>query len=918
MSVAYLNKLFLPATALMRRLRLGRKFALSGLVGGGLLLYLGFAAITQLQERVRVIESERAGVALLAQLVEWNKVLIDNRRIAITTAPGDESVRQRLTQQAAAIEKTLAGIEATVARSTPVFDMSAETRGLRQGWSDLQKNVAALPVDKDFAQKSFAAHAPEYDRLYAYMRDLGNKSRMALDPDLDLFYLGYPLANHTPRTAGITVRIAAYATLNVARGAVTPKDKLFYEVTEARLADTFGGVESMLNQSMKANPDIEKRLAKSFGDLKTASKSLVAFIRKNFIESESLTATQEQVAQAAQASIDAAWALVDRNRLEMDDLLAKRAEAAVLHRNALLLATLAAILLSLYLFVGMYLGVTGDVQVATQAAGAIAGGKLDNTIAVRSNDEVGQLCASLVTMQSNLLGRIEAEARIAGESLRVKNALDCVSSCVMIADLDGRIIYMNEAVHRMFRNGEAAIRRDIPDFDAAAVMGTSLDRFHRSAAMQNNLLSGLTQAHKASIEIGGRSYNLNAVPVIDAQGQRLGTAVEWVDRTAEVAAEGEVNGLVQAANDGDFSRRIAVEDKEGFLHALAQGMNGLMNTSELGLRDVVRVLGALARGDLTEKIGGEFRGTWGRLKDDANATVDKLGGIVTQIKESTDSINVASKEIAAGNANLSQRTEEQASSLQETASSMEELTATVKQNAENAEQANQLAAGASAVAVRGGAVVGQVVATMSSIHDSSKKIVDIIGVIDGIAFQTNILALNAAVEAARAGEQGRGFAVVASEVRNLAQRSAAAAKEIKDLIGDSVDKVGAGTRLVDEAGKTMEEIVGSVKRVTDIMGEIAAASQEQRAGIEQVNLAITQMDEVTQQNAALVEEAAAAAESMDEQARNLSTAVQVFRVDRNLAAQLPETAPRPAIVPGGRSDARLLRDTSSGRRASSR
>ncbi len=279
---------------------------------------------------------------------------------------------------------------------------------------------------------------------------------------------------------------------------------------------------------------------------------------------------------------------------------------------------------------------------------------------------------------------------------------------------------------------------------------------------------------------------------------------------------------------------------------------------------------------------------------------ESLKKIVGEVRGSSEAIGSGTKQIASGNADLSQRTEEQASSLEETASSMEELTSTVKQNAENAKQANQLAIGASAVAVRGGAVVGQVVETMSSINASSKKIVDIIGVIDGIAFQTNILALNAAVEAARAGEQGRGFAVVASEVRNLAQRSAAAAKEIKALIGDSVDKVGAGTKLVDQAGKTMEEIVTSVKRVTDIMSEITAASQEQSAGIEQVNQAITQMDEVTQQNAALVEEAAAAAESLEEQAQNLEAVVAVFNLGKAAAgasAQAAEKKGKPAAYP---------------------
>ncbi len=296
------------------------------------------------------------------------------------------------------------------------------------------------------------------------------------------------------------------------------------------------------------------------------------------------------------------------------------------------------------------------------------------------------------------------------------------------------------------------------------------------------------------------------------------------------------------------------------------------------LSEAVRVAQAVAGGDLGSRIDVTTRDETGQLLAALRDMNGSLVRIVSEVRSGTDNIATASGQIASGNQDLSSRTEEQASSLEQTAASMEELTSTVKQNADNARQANQLAVSASEVAVKGGAVVGQVVDTMASIDASSKKIVDIIGVIDGIAFQTNILALNAAVEAARAGEQGRGFAVVAAEVRNLAQRSAAAAKEIKGLIDDSVGKVQAGTSLVGEAGQTMQEIVGSVKRVTDIMGEITAASQEQTSGIEQINQAITQMDQVTQQNAALVEEAAAAAASLQEQAGGLVQAVSVFRL----------------------------------------
>lgn len=480
--------------------------------------------------------------------------------------------------------------------------------------------------------------------------------------------------------------------------------------------------------------------------------------------------------------------------------------------------------------------------------------------------------------------RAEAEARIAAENGRIKQALDGVTTNVMIGDNDLNIIYMNDAVSRLFREVEADVRKDLPSFDANNMIGTCIDLFHKNPSHQRNMLASLSATHTAELAIGGRTMRVIASPVFSDEGERLGTVVEWADRTQELAVEQEVQQVVDGALAGDLTQRISLEDKEGFFERLSSAVNELVGVAERVITDTVRVFGAMSGGNLTETIAGEYAGSFGQLKADANETIAKLTEIVGRIQTASNSVKTGADEISQGNTDLSQRTEEQASSLEETASSMEEMTSTVKQNADNAGEANQLAKAAREQAEKGGAVVRQAVDAMNEINASSKKISDIIGVIDEIAFQTNLLALNASVEAARAGDQGRGFAVVASEVRNLAGRSATAAKEIKDLIEDSGRKVDEGSRLVNDSGETLDEIVNGVKKVTDIVGEIAAASQEQSAGIEQVNKAVMQLDELTQQNAALVEEAAAASESMGEQADGLNQLIQFFTVDGGHAA----------------------------------
>jgi len=492
------------------------------------------------------------------------------------------------------------------------------------------------------------------------------------------------------------------------------------------------------------------------------------------------------------------------------------------------------------------------------------------------NDELGLLQNSVKSLQIKVGYDITEAREDAEKAQRIKQALDNVSSNVILADTSYNIIYMNQAVQDMFTGIEPELKKALPEFDAANLLNKNIDIFHKEPSHQRNLLDNLTTTYSSTIEIAGLTLVVTANPVVNDEGIRRGTVVEWQDRTQEVAVEKEVDHIVQAGMQGDLSQRIELEDKTGFFKQLGAGINDLVDVISDSFSSISFVMKALSEGDLTKTMSGEYSGEFANIQTTINSSMSRLEKMVGDIRSSAGQISSAANEISQGNTDLSQRTEEQAASLEETASSMEELTSTVKQNAENSRSANQLASGAREQAQEGGQVIESTILAMQEINNSSTKIEDIIGVIDEIAFQTNLLALNAAVEAARAGEQGKGFAVVASEVRSLAQRSAAAAKEIKVLIKDSVEKVEEGSRLVDDSGQTLSEIVTSVRKVSDIIAEIAASSNEQSAGIEQINMAITQLDEVTQQNAALVEEAAAASESMDDQSTSLNEMMTFF------------------------------------------
>ncbi|KZZ35800.1 MULTISPECIES: methyl-accepting chemotaxis protein [unclassified Oleiphilus] len=538
---------------------------------------------------------------------------------------------------------------------------------------------------------------------------------------------------------------------------------------------------------------------------------------------------------------------------------------------------------------------------AEYSADIVVGGRNLNLVVNPIVNDEGERIGTVVEWddQTEELKRLAKERSVANDNARIKQALDSVSANVMVANADRDIIYMNDAVISTLRNAESDIQKDLGNFNVNTLLGSSIDVFHKNPSHQKQLLESLTSEYSASLNIGGRNMDLVVNPITNDDNERIGTVVEWADRTNEVAIEQEIDRLVFAAANGDLSKRLDPEGKTGFFAKLAEGLNQTVGSADSFLADVGEVLSALSEGDLTKTISSEYRGSFGKVKTDVNATVTKLTEIITQIRESTSMVHEAANEISQGNADLSARTESQASSLEETAASMEEITSTVKESAGNASQANTVTSDAKLKAVAGGEVVHGAVGAMKEILASSHKINDIIGVIDEIAFQTNLLALNAAVEAARAGEHGRGFAVVAGEVRTLSQRSATAAKEIKDLIRESVNKVETGSQLVNDSGQTLADIVKSVEEVAVRVEEIATAAAEQNDGIGQINQAVMQMDDMTQQNAALVEEASASSEALSEQASALNQMVSFFRVGNHQAAifSAPASAPTSAPAP---------------------
>jgi methyl-accepting chemotaxis protein len=791
-------------------------------------------------ETVRMANAELTGARYSRELDQVMFEMIRHRAMASVVLNGDATRKDAVASVAAAVDKAAAELDAVEAEVGKELGTTADWQAIKSDWSSLKSRALALSPEDSFAQ-----HNELLRKVLDFNAAVTQSSGLARDPDKITSTLVGLSTGRMPEAVNRAGIVRDQATSGVLRGYLSEGDRVTIDMARRETMSLLSQIERQLGTIDASAPQVRAEVTPKFQQAKEAFSTYSAFVDQMLLKAQEVKVTGQAMFDAANSSIDGFVALSNVAYDVMYKEIEARASESATTRNLTVLTVAITIGLALALSWLITRALTGPMTRAINVFGAISSGQYNNDVSTTGADEVAQVLRALDDMQGKLRAQIETERAQAEENARVRAALDNVSSNVMVADASFKIIYSNPAARSMLNEAEADIRKDLPQFSAASVMGSHIDVLSKNPSADRRLYQDLRGSNTSETTLGRRTFRVIANPVNDAQGNRAGTVFEWTDRTQEVGVEGEMQSMLSAVLAGDLERRIGVEGKQGFFKSMSEGVNHL---------------------------------------------ADNMADVVRRVKGAASEVYRGAEEISQGNANLSQRTEEQSSSLEETASSMEEMTSTVKQNADNAGQANQLATAARDQAEKGGSVVSQAVKAMADINDASRRIADIIGVIDEIAFQTNLLALNAAVEAARAGEQGRGFAVVASEVRNLAGRSATAAKEIKELIQDSVKKVSDGSALVTQSGQTLEQIVASVKKVSDIVAEIAAASREQSSGIEQVNRAVMQMDELTQQNAALVEEATASSQAMADQARELNEMMSRYRVSG--ALETARSSPR--------------------------
>jgi methyl-accepting chemotaxis protein len=862
-------------------LSIRHKLAVIGVAAALAVLIPTLFYVRSLQVTVGVSEQELRGIAPLRETFSLLHGAQRFRDGSVSVAANGQGAGDR-DAAAAQVDAAIASLEALLPERSGFTRSNAALAAVKADWADMRAKAPGLDA-KGLLERDAQSAAVQFALLDA----LRDESAYVYTPYVDAYHLMYAGLVVGPNVGENIAILRARGVIAVgehgANGDVpatpVPVPDLLSIAGDLQVARTSATTfRGELAKSIAMLGDTGTPIAARARDAQTAIDAALAMGMEGLLVPGQPNVDAASWVAKTTAAVDAQYAL----QLAILDGLQTLSQAHLESARRQFIGTVIALAV-LILGVGYFSWRISSQLVSTLRygvvlSGRIADGTLDNRIHIERNDEGGQLLAGLKRMQEQLDASLTHEREAAAENARIRSALDVASAGVMIADASNIIVYVNPAVQAALLDVEDEIRTHLPAFRARELLGRPFDLFHARPDHQRRVVEALAGTHRARIQVGRRHFELAANPIVDADGQRVGTVLEWIDRTADTELQEELRRVVAAASAGELDVRLHADGGDPRFAQIAGSINAMLEATSAAAAEVQLAMSALSTGDLGYRAEAQLAGAFGQLLEDSNRTAGELADVVGRIQQAAGSITEAAAEIAAGNDDLSRRTEQQAASLEETVASLEELTSTVRATADNARRAAERSQHSERVAAEGGRAMADVVKTMEGIEQVSRRVADITSTIDGIAFQTNILALNAAVEAARAGDQGRGFAVVAGEVRALAQRSAQAAKEISALIGESVAQVAHGSEQVHAAGGTIEGIIASAREVAAIVADISAATLEQARGIEQVNQTVTVMDEVTQQNAALVEEASAAAASMAEQARAMQEVVSVFRL----------------------------------------
>lgn len=860
-----------------KRLSIGAKIGLLGLM---MMLPSVMLIMLLIDEKNVDIEYTRQEIQGLEYITPLKKILIQVAEHRSLTDSYLHEVSDSSRKSIDEINKTVAdeikAVDAADSAYGKTFKSTEKWDEIKQGWSNLEQKSLHLVQEDNYTQ-----HNNLIEKIRELMGEVSAKSNLTLDSDPVMNYLMTIATVLEPELIDYLNDFRTTNIYNAKNGGQLPeKSRTQIAIGDQRIRNLSLKIINNLSIIYEANPDLKSVLEDKQNNFSMKVISLLNLTKREIYNANSISVSSEKIAQQGTEALASVYALDTAGISLLKSGLDERKTR--LENSKLSILALVIFTIILVSFVG-YLNIRTIVRTLKEIItifSKIGEGEFRNVIDLHKHAELGDLLRSLHSMQVNLNVNISATREQAIRSTRVQRALDNANSCVMLADNNFQIIYMNQAIQALFKEAEADIREQLPDFDAANILGADIDIFHRNPAHQRKFLSTLHANFKSDIKIGPRHFHLSVNPVMDSEHQRIGTVIEWLDRSLEVKIEQEIADIVAAVKAGELSNRIDLSDKDGFFEKISRGINEFSDLIEHVFMDISNAMQCLAEGDLTQTITTDYQGDYLKCKNGINDSMRKLADIVQEIKESSETINSSSQAIASGNDKLSHRAEQQASNLQETAASMNELAGTVKNNSDNAQNANQLALDACVMAENSGSIVKSAISAMTEINESNNRIAYVIEVIDEIAFQTNLLALNASVEAARAGEQGRGFAIVAQEVRNLAQRSALAAQESKDLIQSSKQKVHNGSELVNETGNALTEIVDKIKEVNCIVAEIASASIQQASGISQVNQAVAEMDSLTQQNATLAEHTSETSASMSGLSSGMVNLLDFFKITR--------------------------------------